>query len=231
MSVDTISIIVPVLNEEGQIEEVIQQLWGRQSGNVKEIIVVDGGSDDGTVDVAESAGATIVHSERGRAKQMNAGAEKANGGILYFLHADTVPPKFYDREIINAVKRGYDFGCFRLQFDWNHPLLNFYSWFTRFRYTGLRFGDQSLFATKKVFEKAGGFKENLIVMEDQEIYRRLRLHGKYYLSEQNVITSARKYKEVGPVKLQFMFSLIWLGYYIGLKQNTLVNFYKRFILP
>lgn len=231
MSVDTISLIIPVLNEEDQIGNIIQRLRDLQSGNVKEIIVVDGGSDDRTVEVAESAGATIVHSKRGRAKQMNAGAVKAKGDLLYFLHADTVPPEFYDREIVNAVIGGYDFGCFRLQFDWDHPLLNVYSWFTRFKSTGLRFGDQSLFVTKRIFEKAGGFNENLIVMEDQEIYRRLHLHGKFYLAEQNVITSARKYKEIGPVKLQFMFSLIWLGYYTGFKQNTLVNFYKRFILP
>ena len=231
MSVNTISIIIPVLNEEQQIGEIIKKLWNRQSGNVKEILVVDGGSEDRTVEAAKSAGATIVHSERGRAKQMNSGAEKANGELLYFLHADTVPPDYYDQEIINAIESGFDFGCFRLQFDWDQPLLNFYSWFTRFRYTGLRFGDQSLFVEKHVFEKSGGFDESLIVMEDQEIYRRLHLKGEFYLSEQYVTTSARKYKKTGPFKLQFFFTLIWLGYYGGIKQNTLVNFYKRFILP
>ncbi len=231
MSVDAISIIIPVLNEEDQIGEIIQKLWDRQSGNVKEILVVDGGSDDRTVEAAKSAGATIVYSERGRAKQMNAGAKQANGGILYFLHADTTPPRLFDREIMKAVKDGYDFGCFRLQFDWNHPLLKFYSWFTRFRSTGLRFGDQSLFVTKEVFEKSGGFDEGLIVMEDQEIYRRLHLQGEFYLSEQYVTTSARKYEKIGPIKLQFVFTLIWLGYYAGVKQNTLVNLYKRFIMP
>jgi len=231
MSVDTISIIIPVLNEEDQIGNVIENLQALQSGNVKEIIVVDGGSDDRTVEVAESGGATIVDSEKGRAKQMNAGAESANGEILYFLHADTTPPEYFDREIEDAVNDGYDFGCFRLQFDWSHPLLNFYSRFTRLKTTAVRFGDQSLFVRKEIFEQAGGFDEDLIVMEDQEIYRRLHLHGKFYLSEQNVITSARKYKEIGTVKLQVLFTLIWLGYYFGLKQNTLVNFYKKFILP
>lgn len=231
MSVETMSLIIPVLNEEDQIGHIIQKLRDLQSGKVKEIIVVDGGSDDRTVEAAESAGAKVVQSKKGRARQMNNGAKVARGELLYFLHADTVPPEFYDREIVNAVSGGYDFGCFRLQFDWDHPLLNFYSWFTRFRNIGLRFGDQSLFVTKKVFEKAGGFNENLILMEDQEIYRRLHHHGKFYLSEQNVTTSARKYREIGPFKLQAMFSLIWLGYYAGVKQHTLVNFYKRFILP
>jgi len=231
MSINEISIIIPVLNEEKQIGSIIRRLTSLQAGSVKEIVVVDGGSDDGTVLEAESAGATVVSSEKGRAKQMNTGARIAKGDILYFLHADTEPPKFFDREINSAIEKEYSFGCFRLEFDWGHPLLKFYSWFTRFRRTELRFGDQSLFATRTVFEKAGGFDEDLIVMEDQEIYRRLHQYGAFYLSERSVITSARKYEEIGLVKLQVLFFLIWLGYYFGIKQNTLVNFYRAFILP
>ena len=231
MSFEEISIIIPVLNEEEQIGRRIEKLQALQYGNVKEIIAVDGGSNDRTVQVAKSAGARVVHAERGRAIQMNVGAENAKGDILYFLHADTEPPIHFDYEILNAVSGGFDFGCFRLEFDWGHPLLKFYSWFTRFRRTELRFGDQSLFATRTVFEKAGGFDEDLVVMEDQEIYRRLHQYGAFYLSERSVITSARKYEEIGPVKLQFLFSIVWLGYYFGIKQNTLVNFYRTFILP
>lgn len=226
-----VSVIIPVLNEAGQIGERLKYIEKLNAGFIKEVIVVDGGSSDSTVEIAQNHGAKVFHSERGRGRQMNTGAMNAEGDILYFLHADTEPPSGFDHEIVNAVSRGYDFGCFRLKFDWVHPLLKFYSWFTRFKSTGLRFGDQSLFVVKCVFEKAGGFNESLIVMEDQEIYRRLHLHGKFYLSERNVITSARKYKEIGPFKLQIMFTLIWLGYYFGVKQETLVNFYKKFVLP
>ncbi|WP_069132372.1 TIGR04283 family arsenosugar biosynthesis glycosyltransferase [Rhodohalobacter halophilus] len=226
-----VSVIIPVLNEEKQIGMRFQSLKRLESGLVDEIIVVDGGSSDRTVEEAQRLGAKIVHSKKGRAAQMNAGTKAAEGDVLYFLHADSEPPPGFDKEISEAIEGGYSFGCFRLKFDWNHPLLNFYSWFTRFRLTELRFGDQSLFVGKKVFERAGGFDENLTVMEDQEIYKRLYGCGRFYLSGREVITSARKYIEVGPIKLQIIFSAIWLGYYLGASQKDLVRFYRRCVSP
>ncbi|PKD43173.1 TIGR04283 family arsenosugar biosynthesis glycosyltransferase [Rhodohalobacter barkolensis] len=227
MNEEAISIIIPVLNEEGQIKELINNVQKLQYDDGNEIIVVDGGSSDRTAELAKRAGAKVVVADKGRAKQMNAGARAARGDVLYFLHADTTPPKLFDREILKAIQKGYGFGCFRLVFDWDHPILRFYSYFTRFRLTEIRFGDQSLFVQKKLFEKAGGFDEDLIVMEDQKIVRDLKRIGSFYLSERNVITSARKYRNVGVIRLQLIFTFVWLGYYAGLSQEVLFHFYKN----
>ncbi len=224
-----ISIVIPVINEAGQVKSLISQIESAESGYIKEIIVVDGGSTDRTVEIASEAGARVVRSARGRAVQMNSGAKKATGDLLYFLHADTRPPPGFDREIIRSYQSGYGYGCFRLEFDWKHPLLRLYSFFTRFRTIWFRFGDQSLFVEKELFARAGGFDENLIVMEDQKIFRDLHEFTEYYLSESSVVTSARRYREVGPGKLQAIFFCIWLGYYLGVSQEVLQDIYKSLI--
>lgn len=224
-----LSIIIPTVNEADHIGHRLREIIALQAGFVKEVLVVDGGSTDQTVEKAQSAGARVILSARGRAAQMNRGAREATGDILYFLHSDTRPPEAFDREIVNAVRRGWEFGCFRLKFDWNHPLLRFYSYFTRFRTILVRFGDQSLFVRKKSFFKAGGFDENLVVMEDQKIYRDLYDIGNFYLSERSVLTSARSYRKVGPAKLQVIFSVIWIGYYLGVSQQVLSDLYNNLI--
>lgn len=227
MTNKNISIIIPVLNESEFLGKNLCHILEKQAGFVKEILVVDGGSTDDTVQIAEKYGAKVLKAEkRGRAHQMNMGAKNAQAGVLYFLHADTSPPADFDQIILNTLKSGVDFGCFRLKFDWKHPLLKFYCWFTRFNSPLLRFGDQSLFVLKGSFKNAGGFDENLSVMEDQEIYYRLKKMGRFRVIKHDVITSARKYRINGVIWLQIVFFTIWLGYYSGLKQESLVHFYK-----
>jgi rSAM/selenodomain-associated transferase 2 len=226
-----ISVIIPVLNEEKRIGQVIKGVRERSSGHLGEVIVVDGGSKDQTATIARSVGAMVIQSEKGRGRQMNRGAEIAQHEILYFLHADTLPPAGFDRIIIGRVTEGSQAGCFRLRFDWNHPILNLYAFFTRLKTTLVRFGDQSLFVEKSLFKKVDGFRENLIVMEDQKIVRDLKKNGRFVLCKDEVVTSARKYREVGVVKLQFVFILIWMGYYFGVDQDVLTDLYRKFILP
>jgi rSAM/selenodomain-associated transferase 2 len=227
---EKISVIIPCLNEEEVIAEQLRAIHKHQSGNIGEIIVSDGGSIDNTLVIAESFGAKIVRvTKAGRAIQMNAGADRAKYGILYFLHADTIPPGNFDRSIVSSIINGAVAGCFTLKFDWNHPALNFYAWFTKRKSSFLRFGDQSLFIKKDTFFNIGGFDESLIVMEDQEIIHRIKRRGCFDVVSQPVITSARKYRENGPVKLQFIFTLIWTGYYLGMPQERLKSFYKRMI--
>lgn len=226
-----ISIIIPALNEEKQIADVIREVRNRgTAAAISDIIVVDGGSTDRTVEAAEQAGATVITpGTRGRAAQMNSGADAAGGDLYYFLHADTVPPHGFTAEILQAVKKGAQSGSFQLRFTGNHPLLRFYSWCTRFRTTLVRFGDQSLFVDADLFHRIGGFNERLSVMEDQEIVRRLKKNGRFQLLAGSVITSSRKYELNGTVRLQLVFTMILILYYFGVQQDTLVHLYKSLI--
>lgn len=225
---ERISVILPVWNESEEIAEKIAFLKGNGSGLIKEILVSDAGSTDSTADIAMKAGAKVIHSpKKGRAAQMNAGAAEARGEILYFLHADTVPPMRFCEQILSEVGKGAVAGCFRLRFDDPHPALTFFGTCTRFRSTLIRFGDQSLFVKRNLFQEIGGFREDLIVMEDQEIVRRIKKRGRFSVIADEVITSARKYRENGYLRLQLLFSIIWAGYYFGIPQEKLVSFYRK----
>ena len=224
-----ISVIIPAYNEAELIRQTVSAILERADGALAEIIVADGGSTDKTTEYARAMGAKVLTSPKGRAVQMNAGAREASGDILYFLHADSIPPEKFDRTITEAVSEGDVAGCFRLSFDSHHPLLRFYAWFTRFDVNAFRFGDQSLFIKREVFEEAGGFREDHIVMEDNEIVRRIRREYGFRIIPESVTTSARKYRETGVLKLQLVFTLIFVGYYMGVPQATLVSWYKKFI--
>jgi rSAM/selenodomain-associated transferase 2 len=225
-----ISIIIPTYNEADQIASTIGRLKDITADGDVEIIVSDGGSTDQTMQLANDSGATVLLSKKkGRAAQMNAGAAIANGDMFYFLHADTLPPEDFLTEIIKAVAQGYDAGCFMLAFDHPHWFLKANCWFTRFDVNTLRFGDQSLFVTKVAFEKAVGFCEQHIVLEDQELIKRLRKTVRFKVIKKAVTTSARKYLENGVYKTQGIFFFIYFLYRMGVSQQKLVDTYKKLI--
>ncbi len=226
-----ISIIIPTFNEAGTIEKLVAYLHTcKRQEYVEEIIVTDGGSRDATCFLATQAGArSVVSPKKGRGAQMNYGASLANGAILYFLHADSYPPFNFSEDIMKAVRTGYNSGCYQLAFDVPHPFLRFNAWFTRFNIDAVRFGDQSLFVTKEVFEKIGGFREDLLIMEDQEIIGRIKKQATFKVLPGKVTTSARKYLDNGVYKLQGIFFLIYFLYQLGVPQEKLVKLYKRLI--
>jgi rSAM/selenodomain-associated transferase 2 len=226
-----ISIIIPTYNEEENIAETIIEIKKRDNENlISEIIISDGQSTDATISIASNAGATIVVCERkGRAAQMNYGASTAKEEILYFLHADSIPPPGFTKNIVSAFEKNFVSGCFRLAFDYDHWFLKANCWFTRFDVNAVRFGDQSLFVTKDVFEKSGGFDESLLMMEDQEIIHRIKKYGKFAVMDGSVITSARKYLDNGIYRMQFIFFRIWLLYYLGYSQDYLLKLHKKLI--
>ena len=229
----TISIIIPVRNEAGQLPMLLNYLSTvTGKNNIAEIIISDGNSSDDTVKIANLYGAKIVMSEQdGRGLQMNTAAKTATGSILYFLHADSLPPTGFVETILDKINSGDVAGCYRLRFDYNHWFLKFNAWFTRFNVNAVRFGDQSLFVRKSIFEVIGGFREDLIIMEDQEIIHRIRKKGKFVVIAGYVTTSARKYRVNGIYRMQGIFFYIYFAYVFGASQKKLVSIYKKFIKP
>jgi rSAM/selenodomain-associated transferase 2 len=225
------SIVIPTFNEADHIGHTVQCLLQNEHADlIDEIIIADGGSTDDTVSRAARQSVTIMQCKaRGRAHQMNEGAAIANGAILYFLHADTVPPDDFIEQILLATAEGFGSGCFRLKFDHAHWFLQANSWMTRFNVNGVRFGDQSLFVGKQIFRDSGGFDESLFVMEDQEIIARIRRRCRFIVMDGEIVTSARKYRENGVYKTQAIFILIYVMYQLGISQPRLVSTYKRLI--
>ncbi len=225
-----ISIIIPTYNEADQITQTISKIHTTNNKVETEIIVVDGGSTDGTIDIAQQCGAIVIRElHKGRATQMNTGASVAKYEMLYFLHADSIPPHSFTKNILSACNNNVKSGCFRLSFDYAHWFLKTLAWFTRFDVNAVRFGDQSLFVTKEVFKNAGGFREDLLLMEDQEIIHRIKKHGKFKVFNDVVTTSARKYTDNGIYRMQGIFFRIWTMYYLGYSQERMLNTYRRLI--
>src|SRR5207249_1529770 len=137
-----ITVVIPTLNEADEIAEVVAAV----RAGAEQVIVVDGGSTDGTTALAQAAGARVhVSPAANRATALNTGAALARGDIVYFVHADCRPPPGFAEDIRDAVEAGAGAGCFRMRFDSDHWLLRLSGWLTRIDVGLFRFGDQSMF--------------------------------------------------------------------------------------
>lgn len=227
-----ISIIIPILNEAEIIENLLNHLQKNSTENISsEIIIVDGGSTDGSQNkVSKFSNITLINSDKGRAKQMNVGATHAKGNILYFLHADSFPPLFFDSYILKEVEKGNQAGCFAMKFDSKHWWLKIAGWFTQFNWKMCRGGDQSLFVTKSLFNKIGSFNENFSIYEDNDFIRKLYARNAFVVIKKWLITSARRYKNNGMWKLQFHFLIIHLKKLFGASTESLNAYYKKHVI-
>lgn len=226
-----LSVIIPTWNEEQSIASLLQYLEQIIPANHYEIIVCDGGSTDQTLAILRQfPKLRLVQSPLGRARQLNAGASVAKGQWLYFLHADTFPPPDLWEQFLAVKATQTDAACFSIRFDSEHPLLRFCSWCSKFNWNGFRYGDQSLLVRREVFDACGGYREELEIMEGNELIGRLDRRVNFRLLPAEVQTSARKYRQYGPVYLQSVYTLIYLLSRAGLSQGPLVQLY-RFLLP
>jgi rSAM/selenodomain-associated transferase 2 len=251
-----ISIVIPILNEEATIGKLLQHLIENSSPQiVSEIIIVDGGSTDNSLViiqdflsgraesrpkdlstacpsgrwVLEETKIKFLKSEKGRAKQMNLGTKSATGGILYFLHADSFPPKYFDQLIINEVQKGHLAGCFKMKFESNHWWLKLASWLTQFSWRACRGGDQSQFITKDLFYKIGGYDERFMVYEDNDLIDKLYERKQFVVIQEWLTTSARRYNTNGVWKLQYHFWVIHFKKWFGASSEELLAYYIKHI--
>ena len=233
---NSISIVIPVLNEALNISRLLVHLNEKSAGgHISEIIVVDGYSQDNTAALVKEFSKTssiaiqLIHSQTGRAKQMNTGAKASIGSVLYFLHADSVPPQNFDNLIISEIKKQHLAGCFKMRFDSNHWWLALVSWATRFNWSICRGGDQSLFITKGVFDEIGGFDQEYIIYEDQILTNQLYKRKQFVVIQHWIVTSARLYEKKGVWRVQYHFLMIYLKKWVGGSADEIYTYYKKHI--
>lgn len=221
-----LSIVVPALNEAAHIAATLQALAPlRQRGH--EVIVVDGGSSDDTAALAAPHADQVLCSERGRARQMNAGAAAARGDVLLFLHADTRLPELATAAIGQALAQGARWGRFDVVIEgrsaWLPVVACLMNW--RSRLTGIATGDQALFVNAALFRELGGFAP-LPLMEDIELTRRLRAVARPACLRERVRTSGRRWDTRGAwPTIWLMWTLRW-RYWRGTPAEELARAYR-----
>jgi rSAM/selenodomain-associated transferase 2 len=219
-----ISVIVPVLNEEKTIEATLHALLRLQP---HEIIVVDGGSDDGSREICRQLGALVLHAARGRARQMNHGARQASGEVLLFLHADTKLPDSAFADIAGALADPKCVGGrFDVELEGSHWMLNvvgaLINW--RSRATKVGTGDQAIFVRREIFTRLGGYPE-IDLMEDIALCRSLKRLGKIACLRSRVVTSARRWEKDGVWRTIIRMWTLKLLFFAGVSPARLRQFY------
>src|SRR5881396_1121098 len=220
------SIVVPVYNEAPLMRPFLQHFRERAPG--AEVIVADGGSSDGTPDLAVGLCNQIVVGERNRAAQMNLGARAASGDVLWFVHVDAEVPKECLAEIARILNdRTVAGGYFRIRLP-PDPVYRLTDSFAH--YAGLllrmRCGDHGIFCRRAVFLDVGGFPE-VPLMEDVEFFRRLRRHGQVMYSRKRILASPRRYETIGRARLTLAYGFIATLYIFGIPLLKLASIYER----
>jgi rSAM/selenodomain-associated transferase 2 len=221
-----VSIIVPTLNEQTRISTTLRKLLQLAGG--KEIAVVDGGSKDRTLELARAEGVRTINAPRGRGPQMHAGVMETTGDVLWFVHADTIPPREALEDIRMALADpevvGGNFG---LLFDGrSRAARQLTAIYPSLRRLGLCYGDSGMFVRREVYERIGGFRP-LPLFEDLDLLRRLRRTGRFVHLPQRMVTSSRRFENENFILVWLQWTALQVLYWCGISPRILARWYRH----
>jgi rSAM/selenodomain-associated transferase 2 len=220
-----LSIIIPTLNEARSIGATLRSVCCTDERI--EIIVVDGGSVDETVEIARKFGARVITTGRGRGIQMHSGACVAQGEALWFLHADTIPPPDAAARILEALASDAEVvgGNFKIRFDGERTAARFLTWlYPQLRRLGLCYGDSAIFVRATTYRRVGGFKP-FPIFEDLDLVRRLQRHGRLIYLPATVVTSSRRFEGRSFILTFARWAFLQVLYWVGIHPCTLAQLY------
>jgi len=221
----SIGIVVPVYNEAAILASALARL--RTLAPEEPVVVVDGGSSDGSPGIAARFFPVERLLEPNRGAQMNCGAAQLPTDVLLFLHADTTLPHGFQTAIREALEDpSVPGGCFRLSFDDDHLMLGFYAWFSRLRGRFFHYGDQAFFVRREAFERMGGYRP-LPFLEDVDFLRRLRRIGRFHVTRMSVTTSARRFQQKGVIRQALLDIGLVALFELGATPQRLRRFYPH----
>ncbi len=224
-----LSIVMPVLNEADLLPAALAALQPLR-GRGHELIVVDGGSSDETREIVAGYADLVITSERGRALQMNRGAERAQGDVLWFLHADTLASTVAAEAILSLCENDSEavWGRFDVQLSGERLMFRLIEWLMnrRSRWSGIATGDQGIFVRRSIFEKLGGYAE-IPLMEDIELCKRLKRIRRPVCCSRRLITSSRRWERRGILATVLLMWYLRLAYFIGVSPERLAARYYR----
>ncbi len=219
-----LSIIIPAFNESISIGQTLATV--AKISEPVEVIVVDGGSSDDTARIVHQRKVKLIVAERGRGVQMHAGACATQGEVLWFLHADTIPPPDAFEVITDSLSDPHVIGgSFNVDFDSRRLSARFLAWFYRqLRRFGLCYGDSAIFVRRETYERVGGFKP-FPIFEDLDLVRRLRRHGRLAHLRASVVTSSRRFEHRNFLLTFARWMLLQVLYWVGVNPQALYKLY------
>ena len=221
----TIAVVIPALDEADAIERAVSSAVGPRV----DVIVVDGGSCDGTRETALGAGARVMNAQGGRARQLQVGIEASKSDVVLFLHADTRLPEGWDRAVAAALEDPETVGgAFRLEFDDRGFGMRIVEWAARLRIAllGFPFGDQGIFVRRRILDQIGGVPD-VPVMEDADLVHAMKRLGRLALLPLSAITSARRYRSGGVVRISVVHFFAFAAWRVGVDRGRLAEWLGR----